>query len=112
MMQAYSTSSASQARAILCALQTNDRGLLQQELKRVEPASNFFDAAEAERMELLSEIARELQGESEPFGSGSVTVYRDLLQHLAAAPMAKVAAAATTSWASNSRSVPAAGFLQ
>lgn len=112
MMQAYSPSSATQARAILCALQANDRGLLQIELNRVDRSAKPYDAAESERMELLSEIARELQTESEPFASSSVSVYRDLLQHLAAAPLAGAAAAGVTSLASNFQSVPCAAFLQ
>ncbi len=110
-MQTYSSYSALQARAILCALQTNDRGLLQQELKRVDGRANLYDAAEAERMELLSEIARELQMEAEPFASSTANLFWDLLTHLAATPK-NLRQRPATSWALGSRSVPAAALLQ
>lgn len=112
MMQTYASYSAFQARAILCALQAHDRGLLQQELKRVDDVFQPNDPAESERMELLAGIAKGLETESEPFGSNQASLYRNLLQHLASAPVEQAVATAATSWASGSRSVPGAALLQ
>lgn len=112
MMQSYAHSPASQARAILCALQTNDHRLLQTELDRVDGVPEPTDPAECERLELLFGIAKELQLESEPFASNNAAVYRGLLQHLAASSNGRVSGAAVTAWASGSRSVRAATLLQ
>ena len=102
-MQVQASTSASQARAILCALQAHDRSMLQTELTRVNGLMTPGDAAESERLELLWEIARELQSEAEPWGSKDTQVYRGLLQHLAAP---------ATVWASGFQSVPGSALLQ
>jgi hypothetical protein len=84
-------SSAHQARAILGAWQSGDANRLHRELDRVR-SMHAVDAAEEERLELLSEIAREMSnakpGANDP-------VYGSLLEHLAfSGPQRAVAATA------------------
>jgi hypothetical protein len=78
-MHTQLSSSAYQARAILGAWQSGDKQRLHAELERVEmPAAS--DAAEEERLELLSEVANGLRMADQPFGD---RVYGSLLAHLA-----------------------------
>lgn len=77
-MQTQVSSSAYQARAILGAWQSGDNHRLGQELDRVNGMQSV-DAAEQERLELLSEIARELRAG----GRSGKAVYGSLLEHLA-----------------------------
>lgn len=71
--------SAHQARAILGAWHSGDATRLHQELNRVG-SLRAFDAAEQERLELLSEIAQEM---SSGGPSTNDPVYGSLLEHLA-----------------------------
>jgi hypothetical protein len=83
-MLLHSSNSTSQARNILGALETGYKSSLKQQLmlfRKSEPAGrNTF---ESERIELLSEIARELEHASNPFRGGAASVYHGLLKHLA-----------------------------
>jgi hypothetical protein len=82
-MQIQSNSSY-QAQAILGAWQAGDTERLREELDRVRGAGyEPFDSGEAERLELLSEIARELRALNQPFSGDSSQICCDLLQHLA-----------------------------
>lgn len=78
-MRTQVPTSASQARAILGAWQSGDKRRLEAELERVE-TTIAADAAEEERLELLSEIAHGLRTADQPF---SDQLYGSLLAHLA-----------------------------
>ena len=78
-MQTHFSGSAYQAKAILGAWHSGDSARLQRELDRVD-ALEAVDSEEEERLELLSEIARELR-QSE--ASSGDSVYGSLLEHLA-----------------------------
>jgi hypothetical protein len=83
-MQTQLSDSSYQAKAILGAWQAGDEERLREELDRVKRAKcEVFDSGEAERMELLAEIARELRTSNQPFTGDSSRVCCDLLQHLA-----------------------------
>jgi hypothetical protein len=110
-MQLHFFDSAHQAQAILGALQTGDAERLRQELERVKRLNPHTpDAAESERIELLSEIARELRtaGKATEYGS---EVYCGLLEHLAGAGNRRRRAATAFS-AAAPQAKPAALFLQ
>jgi hypothetical protein len=78
-MQTHFSGSAHQAKAILGAWHSGDTERLRKELDRVS-AIRPADSAEEERLELLSEIARELRQAAQPSG---VAVCGSLLKHLA-----------------------------
>lgn len=78
-MQTHFSGSAHQAKAILGAWHSGDTERLHKELDRVS-ALQPVDSAEEERLELLSEIARELRQAGQPSG---VAVCGSLLEHLA-----------------------------
>jgi hypothetical protein len=78
-MHTQTASSAQHARAILGAWHSGDSCRLQQELDRVQNL-HAADAAEEERLELLSEIAREM---SSVEAETNDPVYGSLLAHLA-----------------------------
>lgn len=77
-MQTQVSSSAYQAKAILGAWHSGDANRLREELDRVS-GMKAFDAAEEERLELLSEIARELSAANHQGDA----VCGSLLEHLA-----------------------------
>jgi hypothetical protein len=78
-MQTQVSSSAYQAKAILGAWHSGDRNRLFEELDRVNDLRPV-DSAEEERLELLSEIARELRNVHRPSENA---VFDSLLEHLA-----------------------------
>lgn len=78
-MQTQHFSSAYQAKAILGAWHSGDTIRLHQELDLVSVMTPL-DSAEEERLELLSEIARELRSANAVSGD---VVYGSLLEHLA-----------------------------
>jgi len=83
-MQIQLSDSSYQAKAILGAWQAGDEERLREELERVKSAKcEVFDSGEAERMELLAEIARELRTSNQPLSGDSSQVCCDLLEHLA-----------------------------
>lgn len=83
-MQIQYSDSSYQAKAILGAWQAGDEGRLREELDRVKSVRHeIFDSGEVERLELLSEIARELRTSNQPFAGDSSQVCCDLLEHLA-----------------------------
>ncbi len=83
-MQIQYSDSSYQAKAILGAWQAGDEQRLREELDRVKGVKyEAFDSGEAERLELLSEIARELRTSNQPFSGDSSQVCCDLLEHLA-----------------------------
>jgi hypothetical protein len=79
--------SASQAQAILLALQSGDVRQVRWEVDAVAalipPDSN---TNEMERIDLLNGVAGELRGITQPLNDPQVQVCRDLLQHLAYCP--------------------------
>jgi hypothetical protein len=84
MMQVQSSNAILQARALLGAFHTEDGDLLRKRIaqfKNAGPAEG--DSLESERMELLAEIAGELEQAAEPFGRVGIGVYKGLLEHLA-----------------------------
>lgn len=84
-MQIHYSDSSYQAKAILGAWQTGDEERLREELDRVKRTKcEVLDSGEAERLELLSEIARELGTSNQPFTNDSSQVCCNLLEHLAA----------------------------
>jgi hypothetical protein len=78
-MQTHFPVSAYQARVILGASQSGDVRRINAELERVGQLK-ATDAAEEERLELLSGIADELRSSEQPFGD---ELYGSLLEHLA-----------------------------
>jgi hypothetical protein len=83
-MQIQLSDSSYQAKAILGAWQAGDETRLREELDRVKRVKcEGFDSGEAERMELLAEIAHELGASNQPFAGDSSEVFCNLLEHLA-----------------------------
>lgn len=73
-----------QARAILGAWQQRDAERLDQEIGQAKQLRfDCQDQAEAERIELLSAIACELQQSGKPLGCADSEFYCKLLRHLA-----------------------------
>ncbi len=73
-----------QARAILGAWQQHDAERLNQELGQAKQLGfDCQDQAEAERIELLSAIASELQQSGNPLESADSGIFCKLLRHLA-----------------------------
>jgi hypothetical protein len=106
MAQLNSSNTTFQARALLGAFHMEDDGLLRQRLfqfKNAAPPPG--DTFESERMELLAEIANELEQAAEPFCRAEMGVYRGLLEHLASGKAFRAAA-------SGFQSKPAATPLQ
>jgi hypothetical protein len=114
MAQLHSSNTTFQARALLGAFHKEDDDLLRQRLAQFKSAARpQGDALECERMELLTEIASELEHTSEPFGPLGMSVYKGLLEHLASIqPVSMRPAKAFTAAASGFQSKPSARLLQ
>ena len=99
-MQIHYSDSSYQAKAILGAWQAGDTQRLREELERVQQVEcDVVDSGEAERMELLSEIARELRMSNQPLTGDSSQVCCNLLEHLAlSGAQAGRRRAATIAW--------------
>jgi hypothetical protein len=83
-MQIHYSDSSYQAKAILGAWRTGDEQRLREELERAQRTTcDVMDSGEAERRELLSEIARELRASNQPLTSDASEVCCNLLEHLA-----------------------------
>ena|ERR1700722_12765760 len=86
--------SATQARAILVALQSGD---LRQVRWEVDAAATLIpsdsNTNEMERIDLLNGVARRLRGITQPLDDPSAQVCHELLRHLACWPPHAIAAA-------------------
>jgi hypothetical protein len=79
--------SATQAQAILHALQSGDLRQVRWEVDAVAGLiSSESNTNEMERIDLLNGVAEELRGASQPLNDPNVQVCRDLLRHLACRP--------------------------
>jgi hypothetical protein len=79
--------SATQAQAILHALQSGDLRQVRWEVDAVAGLiSSESNTNEMERIDLLNGVAGELRGVSQPLNDPNVQVCRDLLRHLACRP--------------------------
>ncbi len=109
-MQISAANSTSQARNILSALKSGNDALLSEQLHRLNQAEIAgCDAFEYERMELLSEIARELERANEPRTDGVVC---EMLLHHLAAPAPRRSNVFTMPWVGDSRSGLSGSLLQ
>ena len=83
MTECCCLNSASQAKAILAALETRDTGRLACEIDRLKRLNRHVDAAESERVALLLEIGRELRDSQECSPTETSHMYCSILRHLA-----------------------------